>query len=306
MLSKIVGEIREGLMKTKADTNLYQCNPSTLKNTHTTCLPTEMLERLRTTWNQQFPKHAIPATITKKEELWRELRQRLKTQYQCTSEYCAVQRLDLPTVDKSTAARYFRPAQPTTWKRNPTDWHDTLSISRVMEQYEDAHPQFEFIGPVPIDFDKQEWGRCVVSELCRLDLSELKRQGTHYVGIIFNLDPHDRPGSHWVCAFIDIMNSTAYYYDSYGVRPPAEIRSLLQRCRDQGISHIYWNDIRHQRKESECGTYCMYVVISLLQRRAFVDICRNRVDDDTMNAFRDLLYATEKPRAEATPLVKLG
>jgi hypothetical protein len=54
----------------------------------------------------------------------------------------------------------------------------------------------------------------------------------------------------------------------------------------------------------------MYVIISLLKGRAFVDICRNRVDDDTMNSFRDLFYATEKPRAtavqDAVRLLKLG
>ena len=39
----------------------------------------------------------------------------------------------------------------------------------------------------------------------------------------------------------------------------------------------------------------MYVIISLLHGRSFADICKNRVDDDTMNSFRDLLYATESP-----------
>lgn len=298
-------------MKSSNDFNLYQCNPSTLKSTHTTCLPQEMLERLRTVWNQQFPKHKIPASIKKKERLWQELRHRLQQQYKCASEYCAVQRLGGAS-DKSSAAHYFRPTQPAAWKKDPTDWHDTLSIAQVLEQYEEAFPHFEFIGPVPIDFDKQlpsAWGRCVVTELCRLDLRAMKGQGTHCVGIIFNLDPHDRPGSHWVCAYIDMNANAAYYYDSYGYAPPSEVKTLLHRCRDQGITHTYWNDIRHQRKQSECGTYCMYVIISLLQGRSFRDICQKRVDDDTMNAFRDLLYATEKPRGDAVrnamPLIGL-
>ena len=37
----------------------------------------------------------------------------------------------------------------------------------------------------------------------------------------------------------------------------------------------------------------MYIIISLLKGCSFADVCRNRVDDDTMLAFRDLLYATE-------------
>ena len=53
----------------------------------------------------------------------------------------------------------------------------------------------------------------------------------------------------------------------------------------------------------------MYVIISLLKGVPFADICKNRIDDDTMNAFRDLLFATEKPSETAvtkvTKLLKL-
>ncbi len=281
----------------KAEFNLTQCNPSTLKSTHTTCLPQDMLERLRTEWNERFPAHKIPLTIRRKDTLWRALRNRLNRQYQCASEYCAVQRLGTPDL-KDTTKKYFRPEKPSAWYKDPRDWHDTMSIAHVLEQYEEAYPHFEFIGPVPIDFDAKlpgNWGQCVIDELCALNLAELRKQGTQCVGIVFNLDPHDRPGSHWICAYIDLYKETAYYYDSYGYEPPAEVRRLLRRCRDQGIKHIYWNDVRHQRKKSECGTYCIYVIISLLKGRSFSDICKKRIDDDTMNAFRDIVYATEKP-----------
>jgi hypothetical protein len=294
------------------DFNLYQCNPSTLKDTKTTCLPMDMLERLRAKWNEQFPKHKIPASIRRKETLWAELRKRMQNQYKCASEYCAVQELG-DAADKQSTAQYFRPKKPTVWEKDPDDWHDTLTIAKVMEQYEPAFPDFEFIGPVPIDFDTKMpggWGRCVVDELCNIDLRKLKSQGTRSVGIVFNLDPHDRPGSHWVCAYINLIKCEAYYYDSYGYEPCAEIRRLLRRCREQGCDRIMWNDVRHQRKESECGTYCMYVLISLLKGRSFTDICKERVPDDVMNAFRDILYATERPREaaikEVTKLLRLG
>jgi hypothetical protein len=283
------------------DFNLQQCNPSTLKDTQTTCLPQDMLLRLRDAWNERFPDHSIPTSLRKKDEIWRELRKRMQRQYECASEYCAITELaDAPS--KTSAAKYFRPAKPAAWAENPTEWHDTLSIARVMEQYEQAYPHFEFIGPVPIDFDKKlpgNWSQCVVDELCDLDLATVRRRGDHAIGIVFNLDPHDKPGSHWVCAYIDLLKKAAYYYDSYGYPPCPEIKRLLRRCRDQGCETVQWNDIRHQRKQSECGTYCMYVLISLLKGRSFDDICKNRVDDDTMNALRDILYATEKPRALA-------
>ena len=283
------------------DYNLYQCNPSTLAKTHTTCLPQDMLERLRDSWNQKFPQHKIPLTIHKKERLWAELRARLTNQYKCATEYCAVSSLADPS-QKSEAAKYFRPEKPATWAAKPREWHDSNTISAVMEQYEAAFPHFEFIGPTPIDFDSQlpgAWGHCVLDELCKLDLASMKANGKTDIGIIFNLDPHDKPGSHWVCAYIDLTKMVAYYYDSYGYEPCAEIKRLLRRCREQGCKQIIWNDIRHQRKNSECGTYCMYVIILLLKGRPFHEICKNRVDDDVMHAVRDLLYTTMRPTSLA-------
>jgi len=281
------------------DYNLYQCNPATLAKTHTTCLPHEMLERLRDEWNKRFPNHKIPMSVHKKERLWAELRARLQSQYKCASEYCAVQQLtkDGDPIQKETSA-YFRPKKPDEWNSNPREWHDSITLAKVMEQYEVAFPHFEFIGPTPIDFDSKmpgAWGKCVLDELCNLNLAEMKASGKKAIGIIFNLDPHDRPGSHWVCAFIDLNTMSAYYYDSYGYEPCPEIRRLLRRCREQGCKQIVWNDIRHQRKKSECGTYCMFIIISLLKGKTFSDLCKNRVEDDIMNAVRDLLYATVQP-----------
>ncbi len=280
------------------DFNLLQCNPKTVRETRTTCLPHEMLIRLRDAWNERNPDDRIPLTPRTKEFVWAQLRRRMRKGYKCATEFCAVKELADPAM-RMEAATYFRPEKPREWEREPTSWHDTLSIARVLEQYEEAYPHFEFIGPVPIDFAEQmpgAWGKCVVDELCALDLETMRRRGEHAIGIVFNLDPHDKPGSHWVCAYLDLLAGAAYYYDSYGMEPCAEIKRLLRRCRDQGCSRIYWNDIRHQRRDSECGTYCMYVIISLLKGVPFAELCKHRIDDATMNSFRDLLYATARPR----------
>ena len=45
-----------------------------------------------------------------------------------------------------------------------------------MYQYELAYPNFSFIGPTPIDFDKEnvnEKGKCVWEELCNFSLSDM-------------------------------------------------------------------------------------------------------------------------------------
>jgi hypothetical protein len=212
----------------------------------------------------------------------------------------------MPGVDKKDRQKlikkYFRPEKPSEWEKKQTTWLDSFNLEDVMNQYEEGYEDFEFIGPVPIDFDApagnvpfiSSFGKCIVDELCKLDINDAKKKGTERIGIIFNLDKHDEPGSHWVCAFIDLDKSAAYYFDSYGYEPPAEIVTLLKRCKDQGCKNVYYNDIRHQRKGSECGMYCLFVLICLLNGKDFLKICKDVIDDDTMNSFRNVIFAEEK------------
>jgi hypothetical protein len=289
------------------------------------CLPPAALERLRINWNKTHPSHIIPQTRKNKRtggktrrhrgdvkepfedaidslKLYDHLKKAMKTHYKCETEFCMAKKISAEE-DKGKILKYFKPEKPAEWDEKPTQWLDSFNIEDVMKQYEEAIPDFEFIGPVPIDFDSKpknaNWGQCIVDELCKLDIERLKRSGKYKIGIIFNLDKHDEPGSHWVCSYIDINNSSAYYFDSYGYKPPKEIVKLLERLKSQGITNIYYNDIRHQRKGSECGMYCLCCIICLLRGKSFYEICTNVIDDDTINAFRDVIFAEEKPRKEA-------
>ena len=81
-----------------------------------------MLERLRDQWNKQFPAHRIPMTVTKKETLWVELRKRMRDQYKCETEYCAVEKLGA-----DNATKFFRPRKPGNWEKNPTEWRANVT-----------------------------------------------------------------------------------------------------------------------------------------------------------------------------------
>jgi len=297
------------VINNKMDTSL-QCAPALHRRDGDTCLPQASLERLRRVWNRTHPRHKINGSFTVKNNgkkigssrnLWKKLRSKMRSHYDCNNEYCAVKKLPLEQKEKTDFLKYFRPEKPEEWDKKPTQWLDSYNIEDVMNQYEVAEPNFEFIGPVPIDFDSKSgvWGKCIVEELCKLSLVDMKKKGKTKIAIIFNLDPHDEPGSHWVCGFVDTEASAAYYFDSYGYEPQEEIIEFLGRMKEQGIKNVYYNDIRHQRKGSECGMYCLFVIICLLRGRKFFDICSKIVDDDTMNAFRDILFAEEKPRREA-------
>jgi hypothetical protein len=237
------------------------------------------------------------------QDLWPALREKMIKHFKCDTEYFLVKKVPgLPEQERKAMLASFRPEKPSEWKDKPTTWLDSFNIEDVMKQYEERDDmKFDFIGPVPIDFDSKygAFGKCIVEELCKLNLKKQKARGIDHIGIIFNLDPHDQPGSHWVCAFIDIPDSAAYYFDSYGYPPPKEVDALLKRCKDQGIKHVYYNDIRHQRKGSECGMYCLCTIICLLNGKSFLTICKNIKNDDMINSFRDILFSTEKPRAES-------
>jgi hypothetical protein len=290
------------------------CNPARHRKSGETCLSSDALENLRETWNKNNPTKQIKADKTRKNKnsaknrlkLWQQLRNAMKSIYDCDNEFCVVKKI--PGVNAATRKnmikRFFRPEKPEEWKKKKTTWLDSFNLEDVVNQYEDAHPEFEFIGPVPIDFDAPDtsignWGKCIVDEMCKMDIKDANKKGTDKIGVIFNLDKHDEPGSHWVCAFVDYPKKSAYYFDSYGLEPPTEIAKFLERCKDQGCDNVLYNDIRHQRKDSECGMYCLYVIICLLKGKDFHTICMDIVKDDTINAFRDVIYSTEKPRKEA-------
>lgn len=294
----------------------FQCAPSLKRRKGETCIPPKSLHAIQRAWNRLHPEEPIRGRAGRRGtrkvtaiadtgagmSLWKRIRGMMSKHYKCTTEFCVVDKTPgLTTDERENLKGFFRPEMPAAWKKKPTTWLDSFNIEDVMEQYEEAYPAFEFIGPVPIDFDAPDgaFGRCIVDELCKLNLADMKAAGTEQIGIIFNLDKHDEPGSHWVCAFINIPKSAAYYFDSYGYEAPEEVVKLFERLRDQGIQHTYFNDVRHQRKGSECGMYCLYTIISLLLGRSFYEVCTRIVDDDTMNGLRDVLFATEAPRREA-------
>ena len=161
------------------DTSL-QCAPALHRRDGETCLPPASLERLRRVWNRTHPRHKINGssnTVKKNgrksgasRNLWKQLRVKMRSHYDCNTEYCAVKKLPLEQKSKTELLSYFRPEKPTEWDTKPTQWLDSYNIEDVMNQYEKAEANFEFVGPVPIDFDSKSgaWGKCIVDELCNL------------------------------------------------------------------------------------------------------------------------------------------
>ena len=135
---------------------------------------------------------------------------------------------------------------------------------------------------------KDEFNKCVVSELCHINLKTLYDKKVRKIGVIFNLDKHTQGGSHWIGMFMDIDKKIIGYWDSYGYTPPKEVTALmnelkLQAKNDLNINcKIKINKKRHQYKNSECGVYSMNFIVEQLKGKSFNTVCNNIVNDDKM------------------------
>jgi len=203
-----------------------------------TCFSLNSLKKIADSWNTQNPDK-IQYTNNKK-KLWNQLSEKFRKVSKCKGEWCwldsdILKNLNSDEIQNNT----FRPRMPVSWKKKKNTWLSTIDIAKVLEQYHKQHKDFQFIGPVPIDFDKKlSPGICVVNELCKLNIKKLYNNGKRKLGIVFNLDPHTSNGSHWVCMFCNFNTGGIYYFDSYGYKPNKEISQLLKRIQIQGNNMI--------------------------------------------------------------------
>ena len=267
------------------------------------CFTLEALRKIASKWNEEHKDRKIEfSDSTTGKILWSSINNVMKSK--CNNEVCWMKQ---DFIKNSTLAREllknFKPFMPKTWSENPREWLNTIDIRDVMNQYEIKYPAFEFIGPVPMDFDKKlGFGECVVDELCKINLDTLKKKGKSKIGVIFNLDKHTQSGSHWVAMNCNTENGEICYWDSYGLEPNKEIVVLMNRLKEQGNKlgnknkdnniemKIKINDKRHQYKNSECGMYCIYFITSLLDGKTFENVVQTIIDDDTMNGKRNDFY----------------
>lgn len=212
--------------------------------------------------------------------------------------------------------RAFRPLHPVEWKMNPRLWLSDLDIDLVLSQYHtnlgDSH-RFKFAGVFPSDFadTMPGSGRCVSPKMCDLSVRDLLRSGTHYTGIVFNMDKHNQRGSHWVACYVGLDPSTperfgAFYYDSSGKKPPESIHQFMLRMQSEaeqeGLNapripfQVHYNAIRKQFKTTECGIYAILFIILCLQTDlAFGDLCQNIIsNDDSVHDLRWKMFRSPR------------
>jgi len=215
-------------------------------------------------------------------------------------EYSFLMKLPLsPDEKKALAKKYLRPPAPDAWKKDPDKWLDSVNIENVMNQVEEANPRFEFMGPFPIDFaapDPYKTNgpkRCLMNEMCELRVQDAQKNGTDYIGIVYNLDPHYKSGSHWIANFINLKDKTCHFFDSYGEPPPPQVATFMKWLTTQDPEmKLHYNSKRLQYKNTECGVYCLMFITLMQYGINFVTIPRGNPDDNDMLSLRRWLFST--------------
>ena len=261
------------------------------------CYGNEEIFKMRDIWNNNNKNNKIITNNVK--EIWSFLKKNLSNK--CYNELCWLNNNKFNSkINKDIVAKtLFRPFSPDSWKSKPYEWLSSVDILKVMTQYEKKYKEFSFIGPSPIDFDaKKLYGTCVWEKLCKFDLSKYVNNKKK-IGIIFNMDPHYKGGSHWMALFVDIEKEFIFYFDSNGDKIPKRIKVLVDRIVEQGnklnINFKFMSNQgkEHQMKDGQCGIYSLYFIIELLKGTKKPEYFKNhRIPDEEMRDYRIKYYNT--------------
>ena len=260
-------------------TRRMNCSPAVKKiSVNNSCYTPKILIMIRDAYNKDNMENKISESEPTK--LWKILNDRF---VKCQTEDCWLNQIKDANLKKRIDRYIFAPDKPYEWKSNPNEWLSNFDIMNVLEQYEHAYKNFEFIGPTPIDFDKIVDNRCVQNELCNFKLSEHIKNGKTKIGIIFNLSPHTSSGSHWVSLFIDVKEQVIFFFDSAGDAIPDEIQTLVHRIQKQATEYdgkkytFYQNHPKeHQMGNTECGVYSLFFIITMLTGKS--PLSRGRIN----------------------------
>ena len=263
------------------------------------CYTNKTLLKLRDLWNARHPDAKISSNSPK--EIHKKISEMLGDV--CNKESCWIKQKGEFGKIESDVADSFAPESPQEWKKNPNEWLSSIEIMNVMKQYEKAYKCFDFIGPSPIDFDtKKLYGECVWDELCNFSVENQLKNGKTKIGIIFNTDPHNKPGQHWISMFVNIKNNSIFFFDSVGDKAPPEIMKLVERIKEQGAQlnpkRLFKFDsnegVEHQYGNTECGVYSLYFIVHMLEDKTTEHYLKTHIlKDEYINKFRHIYFNDE-------------
>lgn len=270
-----------------------------------TCYTRAQLVNLASYYNKEY-SHRIPLNGSKM-ELWNAINDRM---IECEDGKCSRMssrtgqswRWDWGWGGRHQRGGFAIPKPLPPQGRNMDDerpWLSTKDIHDVLQRYQYQYPDFQSVGPVPIDF-------CNIGHvLCKMDVVRAYKKGTRTIGVVFNTDPSTQPGKHWISMFIDMRRPVweINYFDSFGNAPVApEIVRLVSHLEDNitstGVkvikklncsSGVCTSSVQHQMNDSDCGMYSIHFIVKRLEGVSWETLVRNysiELNDDNMGKLR--------------------
>mgnify|MGYP001420840584 CR=1 FL=1 len=262
-----------------------------------TCYSANSLNHMKKRWNSRHPDSKI--LTEKPKEIWSSFKKYLRDS--CETEACWMrQNFMKDGLTKELLNYTFAPFAPSSWVKNPNTWLTSVDISKVMKQYENRYPKFNFIGPSPIDYDAlDENNERVWDELYDFDVDKQIKKGKYKIGIVFNTDDHTKSGAHWISLFINLKTGEMDYFDSVGDKAPSNVKKFCNMVKKQAkksnhelpefvFDEIYPNS--HQKKDTECGIYSLYFIKNMIEKNNFDFFKHKKIKDDDMEKFRDYFF----------------
>jgi len=213
----------------------------------------------------------------------------------CSSEACWLKirsLMDELGSDKEEFKDSFKPQMPKEWVKDYNEWLSTFEIEDCLKQHMKDDNNFYFYGAVPIDFKK-----CSVSNLCSFDMKKHLDKGKTKIGIVFNTDPSTKDGQHWISLYMDLgkhnsNHHSIYYFDSFGRKPPKQIKELIDKAVKQGSKnncepYYFYNDHSYQRANAQCGMYAIHFIKKMLEGLSFEEYLRQPLNDKLMKDLRN-------------------
>ena len=276
------------------------CSPSILKENDkpliNSCLSLSKLYKIANNYNKTYDDKIIYGNMDKN-ELYNTIKKKLSNK--CgNNEVCWITQPFIKKSKDKTLLKYtFRPFKP---KGNKYQWLSTTNLDDVMEQYTKYYTNFHFFGAVPIDFYN------LTPSLYKINFEQKYKEGINCYGLIINTDPSYKSGEHWMSLFIDLKpnNPSINFYDSVAQCPaPKEImifikyilkfeNKLQKLWNNNNKIKINCNNVQHQRKNSECGTYSLYYITESLKGKTFEEISNNIIKDEEMNNKRNIFFSS--------------
>ena len=262
------------------------------------CIPDELLGEIYTILYKKGPpssKIKIHKSISK------------KLSGKCKDELCwtTIHEIEkgLTPTEYDRLLDSFRPLMPDNWGAGKSSWLNNKNIDDVMEQYSKKFQRFKYCGAIPIDYNVKTEHGCVNEYLCKLNVSKTM-EDYDKLGIVFNTDPHDKSGEHWFSVLVDFKGNyddkipSIFVYDSVGIKkklPPKivelvnDISGQFNRLHNQVMNLIY-NDIDHQRGNTECGIFSLYFLIQMLENNSLKDYLLLNPTDKDMKEYRNHFF----------------